>query len=371
MVRETPDTSSLPLIEARAHALGLPGAFSLHRELAAAGYYRVGLLEQWKTCAAMLLAHLRETPDPLTRAQALAADPEPRLRFHAPALYSELLAEDPRAVLRLLVPLAADPDDRVREAVQAFGVRPQAESLGPDVVPELLPWVRDPRPAVRRAALEGVRPRGIWVRRLAWTEGSPGSLLPLLEEVRHEDQLYPAHALANALNDLSKSHPRLVVDLLRRWGSESEVGPLFPRICRKALRTLIKEGDPFALALLGLGPLDVDVRVRLRNGPRVGPNQGLVFELVVRNRGAAADAQLVYEIRTPGRHPDRPRRRRYRGRRLRLPARGELQVLVRERIFDTRAAPLLPGACEARFFLNGRECARCPFRLERKDRTQA
>jgi hypothetical protein len=73
----------------------------------------------------------------------------------------------------------------------------------------------------------------------------------------------------------------------------------------------------------------------------------------------------VYEIETPGRLPGRPRRQRVQSGTYRLPADGAIHLIVRERIFDRRAAPLLDGPARARFFLNGAECALAEFRIRR------
>lgn len=363
--RETPETSTAPLIAAAGVEAGLPGALGLPEELEAAGYYSASLLGQWSLVHDALAEHAREAPDPVEAALALGRHDDPRARFFAPGVLARLLADYPEAGLAAVRRLAGDPDFRVAEAVQAFGVRPQVRALEERAVACLLPWVADPVPQVRRAAVEGSRPRGVWVKRMEWVVRAPARLLPLLEPLRAESHRYVANAVGNSLNDLSKDHPRLAVDVVERWLREDPRGPLTEHMGRKALRTLTKTGDPFALRAFGFGDLDVEVEADLANGATVPPNTALRFRLAIRNRGPAASAQLVYEIRTPGKNPRKPRSKRYHGGTLSLPAGDVLPVERRERIFDTKAAPLIDGPCEARFFLNGAQVAQVDFELRR------
>jgi hypothetical protein len=64
-------------------------------------------------------------------------------------------------------------------------------------------------------------------------------------------------SVANHLNDISKDHPRLAIELARGWIARSD-GPAW--VVRHGLRTLIKRGDPDALQLLGVAT-DADIRL--------------------------------------------------------------------------------------------------------------
>ncbi|MFQ5749729.1 MAG: DNA alkylation repair protein [Planctomycetota bacterium] len=365
LVRESRQTTLLPLMEAAFQEAGLPRPFSLTRDLDLQGYFECSLKQQWELLHGAFLQRVREMADPLDTLAHLGRQPEPMVRFFLPGVAFRLLEDRPREALRTVRSLAGDPEYRVAEAVQAFGVRPCAQALGPDVVAELLDWIHDPSLFLRRAAVEGCRPRGVWVRHLEWACRSPALLLPLLEPLREERERYVANAVGNALNDVSKDHPRLVLDVAGRWLSSPPHGPQTGRMVQKALRTLVKRGDPFALRLFGLEELEVSVRAELLGGPRVAPNSTLVFRLEIQNEGDAGPANLVYEISTAGKHRRRPRRKRFQGGTVRLPAGATLVVTRRERIFDRRAALLLDGPGEAVFFLNGVEVARVPFEVAR------
>ena len=367
MLREDESTNSLPLLDAAAVASGLPGGMQLSSELRGSGYFAATIVEQWRMVARILLEHAREAGDPLGPALILAAHPEPRVRFHSCGLLSSLLLSNPEQALRHLHPLASDPDRRVTEAAQAFGLRPLAQEYGADIVELLAPWVNDESAHARRAMIEACRPRGMWVSQLKWAVEAPALLLPILEPMRHEAHPFPANALGNCLNDISRDKPKLVLDLLSCWKDEHPPGPQFERICKKGIRTLIKKSDPAAMRLCGFGELQVKVSGKIENGSVVFPNSALVFHLQITNHGNAADAKLVYEISTPGKNPERPRRQLFQGNTLRLPAKDTLQVRCRERIYDQKAAKLIAGAGAIRCWLNGIEVADLPFILRRQD----
>lgn len=365
LAAENAQTSSLPLLEAACVACGVPRAFGLAEELTASEYFQLGIVAQWKLVQDRIAERVAENFDPLALMHELAAYPEPRVRFHIPGVCARLLADHPQRVLEELRPMAADASSMVGEAVQAFGLRPQAEALGPDIVQDLLDWTRDPSPTVRRAAVEALRPRGVWVKHLSWSVAAPALMLPIIEALRGDTSRYVANAVGNALNDISKKKPELVLEVAARWQEEGEVGLFQEHIIRKALRTMVKDGDERALALLGFGELDLQVQVRLTNQLPVPPNTALVFEIEIQNEGPTTSAQLVYEIETPGKNPARPRRKKYRAGEIEIPGNCHSDFKIRERIFDRKVAPLLDGVCRARFFLNGREYQEVEFGLRR------
>jgi 3-methyladenine DNA glycosylase AlkC len=366
LAAEARETSSLPLLEAACLAEGLPRAFGLKQELEVAGYFELGVVAQWKLIQNRLAERVDEAEDPLAQLRALAASAEPRLRFHVPGVIARWLADRPEQALLELRALASDDDLLVAEAVQAFGIRPQAESLGPDVIQFLLDWARDSSEYVRRAAIEAVRPRGVWVKHLSWSVEAPSYLVPLFEQLRGDCSQYVANAVGNALNDIAKKKPQLVLELCARWLSEGEAGPWQDHIVRKALRGMARQGDARALQLLGFGRLDVRVQAFLQSENPARPNSALVFLLEIENLDAATKADLVYEIQTPGKAAGKPRKQRFRAGAVEIPGFCVSEFHIRERIFDRKAARLIDGTCATLFFLNGEEVARVEFPLERE-----
>lgn len=360
---ETLADTALPLIEAAASQIALPASLQIHQELVAQGYFEAGLVAQWHMIHELLWARMRDLPDPHEAVKRWSRHPEAKIRFFAPGLWALWGETRPSAAVDGLLPLADDPDFRVLEAVQAFGVRPFATWLGPTILEQLSDWFGHPSPRVRRSAISSVRPRGFWVKHLTWATENPAYLAPILEMYRFEEDRFPANAVANCFNDISRRNPLLAISVLQRWMEKG--GPQAEHIARKGLRSLLKAGDTQALALFGFGKVDVKVLASLKQGDCVPPNTNLHFDLVLKNEGEACEVELVYEIETTGRHAQRPRRKKYQSGRFLVPH-GEMEHRVRERIFDRKAALLLDGPAAAKFYLNGELHAQVDFLIQRE-----
>ncbi len=130
-----------------------------------------------------------------------------------------------------------------------FAIRPYLDNNLELARKHLRQWVRDPDEAVRRLPSEGTRPLLPWGRKVAALIDDPGIGLELLEQLRHDPSETVRRSVANHLNDLAKANPDLVVETLNRWTSEPD--PVDAKMVRHALRTLVKNGHPGALELLG------------------------------------------------------------------------------------------------------------------------
>lgn len=122
--------------------------------------------------------------------------------------------------LARIKPFAADHNQATREcAWDAW-----RSDFARDVVGNiscLVPWVTDSDANIRRCAIEGTRPRGVWTHHIDVLKQSPELALPLLEPVRSDPSRYVQNALGNWLNDAGKTQPKWVMTLTERWLSES------------------------------------------------------------------------------------------------------------------------------------------------------
>jgi 3-methyladenine DNA glycosylase AlkC len=131
---------------------------------------------------------------------------------------------------------AADAHMAVREcAWDSF--RPHLARELPKALRLLRPWVRDRDANIRRCAVEATRPRGVWTEHLQPLKEDPEPGLPLLEPLRSDPSDYVRKAVANWLNDASKSRPEWTRAVCRRWSKESRA-PETLWIVRRALRTV-------------------------------------------------------------------------------------------------------------------------------------
>lgn len=158
-------------------------------------------------------------------------------------------------------------------------------------------WAADPDVHVRRLVSEGTRPRLPWAPVLRAFVADPSPTLPLLDRLVDDPSPYVRRSVANHLNDIAKDHPDVALACARRWYPVSE-GTRW--VVRHGLRTLVKRGDPEALALLGADTA-ADVRlVDLSVTPGVVEIGGRVtitftLELVSPSEaGAVIDYRIAY-----------------------------------------------------------------------------
>ncbi|MFI5609113.1 DNA alkylation repair protein [Amycolatopsis sp. NPDC051903] len=133
-----------------------------------------------------------------------------------------------------------------------FAIRPLLEADLDRALPRVLAWTAHPSEHVRRLASEGTRPLLPWARRVGAVLARPGVTLPILDALHRDPSAYVRRSVANHLNDLSRARPDLVVEAAGRWSASADKPTA--QLVRHGLRTLIKQGDPGALALLGFAP---------------------------------------------------------------------------------------------------------------------
>ena len=129
-----------------------------------------------------------------------------------------------------------------------FAIRPFLIRYFDQTMAQMLNWARHPHADVRRLSTEGSRPRLPWGLSVPALKADPSPILPILETLKDDESETVRRSVANNLNDISKDHPELVVDTLRRW--QTDTGTM-RALTQHALRTLIKQGHPGALSLLG------------------------------------------------------------------------------------------------------------------------
>ena len=118
-------------------------------------------------------------------------------------------------------------------------------------------WTLHADEHVRRLVSEGTRPRLPWAPRVRRLIVDPSANVPLLDDLVDDVSPYVRRSVANHLNDISKDHPELALELARRWQVRGD-GAAW--VVRHGLRTLVKQGDAAALTMLG-ATTTADVRL--------------------------------------------------------------------------------------------------------------
>ncbi|OED44738.1 hypothetical protein AB833_00850 [Chromatiales bacterium (ex Bugula neritina AB1)] len=134
-----------------------------------------------------------------------------------------------------------------------FAVRPFVEHHQDAVFEQLLKLTRHKNPHVRRWCSEGTRTRLPWGRKLFGLIENPAPVWKILEKLKDDEELYVRRSVANSINDLAKDHPQQVIRTCKSWSKTATKERDW--IIRHGLRTLIKDGRPGALAVIGFGPI--------------------------------------------------------------------------------------------------------------------
>ena len=130
-----------------------------------------------------------------------------------------------------------------------FAVRPFIIKYEKRMVKQHMAWTKHANHHVRRLASEGIRPRLPWAMALPQFKQNPTTILPILELLKNDESEYVRRSVANNLNDISKDHPQVVLDIIQKWKGHSKETDW---ILKHASRGLLKKGHADALQSFGL-----------------------------------------------------------------------------------------------------------------------
>jgi 3-methyladenine DNA glycosylase AlkC len=146
------------------------------------------------------------------------------------------------------------------------------------MVPQLKKWAKHKNEKVRRLATEGIRPRLPWAMALPEFKKDPSQVLEILEILKNDESEFVRRSVANNLNDISKDHPHIVIDVAKKWkGISKETDD----VIKHASRTLLKQGHSDILNHYGLDSKNILVEnFKIENSNlKIGDNLSFSFEL--------------------------------------------------------------------------------------------
>lgn len=144
---------------------------------------------------------------------------------------------------------------------------------------QMFQWSKHDNEHVRRLASEGCRPRLPWGQALPSFQKNPTPILRILEQLKADSSPYVRKSVANNLNDISKTHPDLVVNIANNWyGNNKHTDWIVKHGCR----TLLKSGNSEVLQLFGFidnDNLKVDKFTLANNSIHIGDSVTFEFEI--------------------------------------------------------------------------------------------
>ena len=176
-----------------------------------------------------------------------------------------------------------------------FAIRPYLLSDEKRVMDQMLVWSKHPHKNIRRFASEGCRPRLPWAAAIPSLKKDPSPILPILENLKSDKEVYVQKSVANNLNDISKDHPELVINIAKNWQGTSAITDW---IIKQGCRGLLKSGHPGALHLFGTGS-QVKARIKQltlnKTTLLIGDILHFDFELELREK-AGCKLRLEYAV---------------------------------------------------------------------------
>ncbi|MEM6379812.1 MAG: DNA alkylation repair protein, partial [Bacteroidota bacterium] len=173
-----------------------------------------------------------------------------------------------------------------------FGIRPFIITYEKETMKRMSSWAESDNVHIRRLASEGCRPRLPWAMALPKYKDDPSPIFPILEKLKADPEDYVYRSVANNLNDISKDHPELVLEVGERWYGQH---PNTDWAVKHALRTLLKKGNTRAMRLFGFGdPSKIKVNnLQLSEAIPIGVELHFNFDLEV---SAPGKVRLEYAV---------------------------------------------------------------------------
>jgi 3-methyladenine DNA glycosylase AlkC len=134
-----------------------------------------------------------------------------------------------------------------RRFTAEFSIRPFLMHDFERTLKQLMQWLDDPDPHVRRLCSEGTRSRLPWGARIPQLIKDPTPTLPILDALKSDPSLYVRRSVANHVGDIAKDHPELAFELCDRWLSHADKELKW--VIRHAVRHPARQGNATAIAL--------------------------------------------------------------------------------------------------------------------------
>ena len=178
-------------------------------------------------------------------------------------------------------------------ASSEIAIRPFIINYEQRMMKQMLKWSKHENECVRRLASEGCRPALPWAPAISSFKKDPQPILPILTQLKTDPSPHVRKSVANNLNDISKTHPDLVIGLAQNWYGKHEYTDW---IVKHGCRTLLKKGNRDALAIFGYHDASsVDVDGFTLEAKSVTLGEGMTFAFSIYTK-EATKVRLEYGV---------------------------------------------------------------------------
>ena len=136
-------------------------------------------------------------------------------------------------------------------------IRPYVDQKFEELEPRLEKWMQSENHHLRRLVTEGTRPTLPWGKKLQKLDEEPFFAVSFLLKLAGDESEYVRKSVSNHLNDFWKKQPDTAIEICKELVANQRISD---KDLRQALRNLIKNGNPDALALVGVSPFGGSVQ---------------------------------------------------------------------------------------------------------------
>lgn len=243
-----------------------------------------------------------------------------------------------------------------------YAIRPFVELYPKQTFDLLTELTEHESPHVRRWCSEGVRTRLPWAKKIRFLIDDPRPIWPLLDALKDDPELYVRRSVANSLNDLAKDHADAVIAKCKRWSRDAT--PERRWVIERGLRSLIKDGSPGALEVVGFKPvrsLDATLKLDRRT---VTMGSAIELRLDLHNRARAPQALLIDYVIDFVRKNGRTVSKVFKWKTVELGAGEKLSLDKRHGFKQARTRALYPGNHGVGVQINGVRVANAEVTLK-------
>lgn len=222
-------------------------------------------------------------------------------------------------------------------------------------------WTKDSHYHVRRLTSEGTRPKLPWCQKVHIT---PRQTLPILNQLFCDKTRFVTRSVANHLNDVSKSDPKLVLTTLKNWKHSKKQNPKeMDYIINHSLRSLIKQGDRATLEFLGFSPTpEVKISNLIIHKKTVKIGSALEFELEII---ADQNERLIvdYLIHFQNKHGQMKNKKVFKIKQISLKTNEKYSIYKKHPLREMTTRKLFPGKHKLEIQINGKNMGERDFEL--------
>ncbi|MCI0691835.1 DNA alkylation repair protein [candidate division KSB1 bacterium] len=354
--KETPARNSIAALESIL-VQHFPGQSwkGLKRELEKRNFFAAGMQEQVRLMAQLAVELAESQRNEAALIAALSASPAEKIRgvaaFVIPILYPDNLKKQLEWLHFTGALEGTWPRELSATILHNLIIRHGVTA----VFPLVREWIKHENPAVRRLATEAFRPRGVMLAHINDLKEDPSPLKTILEPLLDDPSDYVQKSVANNLNDISKDNPGIILEWTKEWNTPDATKQRH-WILARALRTLIDEGHPAALKLLGYGT-NSNLKVTWQNNTprRIKINQFLPCDVEIVNLNESETGAVVLLLMDePGKSTAR-RKSTYQIWKGKIKAGETKSVIKRIHFVDKNSQPRVEGLYRLSVTINGKK----------------